>query len=192
MHNYTSFFIINLISSLQINRPAPDSLTVVIPIRMVMPSKNITFDNNFSVARLRICISKVNGQKIGEANEDSQFFNRLQDIAKANNEFRKCPNILINFLVMKYVLAVLPAKILKFLLLSQSTMVFSNIYGPKRIHTLNSLITSLSNIIFWLPHKYCIIILFLIVINKNMKNYNNMKYLIYNLFAGVQLLSVFL
>ncbi|GAB1862473.1 O-acyltransferase WSD1 C-terminal domain-containing protein [Camponotus japonicus] len=136
---------------LRINKPAPDSLTAVLPIRMTMPDKDITFDNNFSVARLRICISKMNGQKISEPNKDSQFFKRLQDITKANNEFKKCPNILINFLVMKYVLAILPAKILKLLLLSQSTMVFSNIYGPEKIHTLNNYLAS--NLTFWLPNK---------------------------------------
>ncbi|XP_025265778.1 uncharacterized protein LOC112638389 isoform X2 [Camponotus floridanus] len=136
---------------MKINRPAPDSLTTVLPIRMTMPDEDITFDNNFSVARLRICISKMNRQKINEPNKDSQFFKRLQDITKANNEFRKCPNILINFWVMKYVLAILPAKILKLLLLSQSTMVFSNIYGPEKIHTLNNYLAS--NLTFWLPNK---------------------------------------
>ncbi|XP_025269790.1 uncharacterized protein LOC109610519 [Camponotus floridanus] len=134
----------------RINRPAPDSLTAVLPIRMTM-LEYMMFDNNFSVARLRICISKVNGQKINDPNKDSQFFKRLRDITKANNEFRKCPHILINFWIMKYVLALLPAKILKLLLLSQSTMVFSNIYGPKKFHTLNNYVAS--NLTFWLPNK---------------------------------------
>ncbi|EFN60437.1 hypothetical protein EAG_05714 [Camponotus floridanus] len=93
----------------------------------------------------------MNRQKINEPNKDSQFFKRLQDITKANNEFRKCPHILINFWIMKYVLALLPAKILKLLLLSQSTMVFSNIYGPEKIHTLNNYLAS--NLTFWLPNK---------------------------------------
>jgi len=132
----------------------------------------------------------MNGQKISKPNKDSQFFKRLQDITKANNEFRKCPNILINFLVMKYVLAILPAKIVKLLLLSQSTMVFSNIYGPEMIHTLNNYLAS--NLTFWLPNKYCIsLFYFFIVINKNMKNYNNeiIKYDLQFIFRGATALG---
>ncbi|XP_025269756.1 uncharacterized protein LOC112639565 [Camponotus floridanus] len=136
---------------LRINRPAPDSLTIVLPIRITMPDEYIMFDNNYSIARLRISISKVNGQKISEPNKDSQFFKRLQDITKENNEFRKCSDILINFWVMKYLFTILPAKILKLFLLCPSTMIFSNICGPEKFHTLNNYLAS--NLTFWLPNK---------------------------------------
>lgn len=152
LHKYTTFFIIHIISFLQINRPAPDSLTTLVPIRTVMPSENMTLDNNVSFAYLRICISKANGQKISEPNEDSQFFKRLQDITKANNECRKYPRILINFLLMKYLVAICPAKIIKFLILSSITMGFSNMCGPEKFYTFNN--SLISNTTFWLPHKY--------------------------------------
>ncbi|XP_025269791.1 uncharacterized protein LOC112639568 [Camponotus floridanus] len=134
----------------RINRPAPDSLTVFLPIRITMPDEYIMFDNNFSIGCLRICISKVNGQKISEPNKDSQFFKRLQDITKENNEFRKCSDILINFWIIKYLFTILPAKILK-LLLGQSTMIFSNMYGPEKFHTLNNYLAS--NLTFWVPNR---------------------------------------
>ncbi|XP_070166252.1 uncharacterized protein [Polyergus mexicanus] len=135
---------------LRVNRPAPDSLTTILPIKMAMSDENIMLDNNFSVAILRICISNANGQKISEPNHDSQFFKRLQDITKANNELTKSPDLLFNFWLMKYLFSVLPVKILKVLLLTHSTMGFSNMYGPQRVRILNN---SLSNIVFWIPNK---------------------------------------
>lgn len=143
---------------LQINEPVPDALTTILPIRMAMPDENLTLDNKFSVALLRICISNANRQII-EPNGDSQFFKRLQDITRANNELRKSSDILLNFWFIKYLSALLPVKILKALLLSHSTMAFSNMCGPEKVRILNN---SLSNIAFWIPNKYRIVIIFFI------------------------------
>lgn len=128
---------------------------------MAMPDENMTLDNNFSVGILRICISNANGQKISKPNQDSQFFKRLQDIAKANNELTKSPDLLLNFWLMKYLFAILPVKISKALLLTPSTMGFSNMYGSQRVRILNN---SLSNVVFWIPNKYCIAAVFFIII----------------------------
>ncbi|XP_011698823.1 PREDICTED: uncharacterized protein LOC105456459, partial [Wasmannia auropunctata] len=136
---------------LRIKKTAPDALTVGFPVRMAIPDKNLTLDNNFSVATVRICISNANGQTIVEPNRDSQFFKRLQDITRANNELRKRSDILLNYWIMKYLTAPLPVKILKaFLLLNDCTVVFSNMRGPEKVRILNN---SLSNIVFWLPNK---------------------------------------
>lgn len=116
-----------------------------------MPDEDVTLDNKFSIALLRICIAKANGQTIVEPNQDSQFFTRLQDIAKANNEFRKSSEILLNFWAIKYLSALLPVKILKPFLLSHNTMVFSNMCGPEKVRILNN---SLCNIAFWVPNRY--------------------------------------
>lgn len=122
-----------------------------------MPAKYLRLDNKFSIALLRICIANANGQAIVEPNRDSQFFKRLQDITRANNELRKSSDVVLNFWVMKYLSALLPVKILKAFLLSHSTMVFSNMCGPEKVHILNN---SLSNIAFWIPNKYRIITIF--------------------------------
>ncbi|KYN39763.1 hypothetical protein ALC56_05871 [Trachymyrmex septentrionalis] len=135
---------------LRLKKPIPDALTVILPIRMSMPNANLTLDNRFSIALLRICISNANGQTIVEPNRDSQFFKRLQDITRTNNKLRKSSDILLNFWIMKYLSALLPGKILKAFLLSHSTMVFSNMCGPEKVHILNN---SLSNIVFWIPNK---------------------------------------
>ncbi|XP_018051970.1 PREDICTED: uncharacterized protein LOC108689623 [Atta colombica] len=135
---------------LRLKKPIPDALTVILPIRMLIPDENLTLDNNFSIALLRICISNANGQTIVESNRDSQFFKRLQDITRTNNKLRKSSDILLNFWIMKYLSALLPGKILKAFLLSHNTMVFSNMCGPEKVHILNN---SLSNIVFWIPNK---------------------------------------
>ncbi|XP_077265523.1 uncharacterized protein LOC143899254 isoform X2 [Temnothorax americanus] len=132
-----------------INKPVPDALTIICPIRLSMP-KNLTLDNEFSVAILRICIGNANGQTIVEPNRDSQFFKRLQDITRTNNEVRKSSDIMLNFWIMKYLSALLPVKILRAFLLTRSTMGFSNICGPEKVRILNN---SLSNIAFWIPNK---------------------------------------
>lgn len=139
---------------LQINEPVPDALTTILPIRMAMSDEKLTLDNNFSVALLRICISNANGQTIVEPNRDSQFFKRLQDITRTNNELRKSSDILLNFWLMKYLSALLPVKILKAFLLSHSTMAFSNMCGPDKVRILNN---SISNIAFWIPNKFRIV-----------------------------------
>ncbi|KYN27070.1 PREDICTED: uncharacterized protein LOC108757728 [Trachymyrmex cornetzi] len=135
---------------LRLKKPIPDALTVILPKRMSMPDEKLTLDNKFSIALLRICISNANGQTIVEPNRDSQFFKRLQDITRTNNKLRKSSDILLNFWIMKYLSALLPGKILKAFLLSHSTMVFSNMCGPEKVHILNN---SLSNIVFWIPNK---------------------------------------
>ncbi|XP_011688950.1 PREDICTED: uncharacterized protein LOC105450693 isoform X2 [Wasmannia auropunctata] len=136
---------------LRIKKTAPDALTVGFPVRMAIPGQNLTLDNNFSIAFLRICISNVNGQTIVEPNRDSQFFKRLQDITRANNELRKRLDIFLNYWSMKYLFALLPVKILKaFLLISDCTVGFSNMRGPEKAHILNN---SLSNIVFWVPNS---------------------------------------
>ncbi|XP_071559760.1 uncharacterized protein [Temnothorax nylanderi] len=135
---------------LRINKPVPDALTVIFPIRLSMPDKNLTLDNEFSIALLRICIANANGQTIVEPNRDSQFFKRLQDITRANNEVRKSSDIMLNFWIIKYLSALLPVKILRAFLLSRSTVGFSNMCGPEKVRILNN---SLSNIAFWIPNK---------------------------------------
>jgi len=131
---------------------------------MSLPDENLTLDNKFSIAFLRTCISNANGQTIVESNQDSQFFKRLQDITKTNNEIRQSSDILLNFWVMKYLSVLLPVKILR-LLLSQchGTMAFSNICGPEKVRILNN---SLSNIVFWIPSTYCIVTISFATINK--------------------------
>ncbi|XP_011169477.1 uncharacterized protein LOC105202586 isoform X1 [Solenopsis invicta] len=133
---------------LRIGKSVPDALTTILPIRM--SNENLTLDNNFSIGFLRVCISNASGQTISEPHRDSQFFKRLQDISRANNELRKSSDVLLNFWFMKYFSALLPVKILKALLSSHSTMAFSNIYGPEKIRILNN---SVSNIAFWIPNK---------------------------------------
>ncbi|XP_011706372.1 PREDICTED: uncharacterized protein LOC105461570, partial [Wasmannia auropunctata] len=135
---------------LSIKKTAPDALTVGFPVRMAIPGKNLTLDNNFSAAVLRICISNANGQTIVEPNRDSQFFKRLQDITRANNELRKRSDILLNYWFMKYLSALLPAKMfMQISRLSDCTMGFSNVRGPEKVRILNN---SLRNIVFWIPN----------------------------------------
>ena len=150
---------------MQINRPVPESLTVILPIRMVT-DESMTLDNNFSIILLRICISNANGQILNEPNQDSQFFERLQDITRANNELRKRPDLLFNFWFMKYICAILPVKILKalYLIASHSTMGFSNICGPQKVHVLNN--SCLNNIVFWIPIQYGSLFYSFIIIKK--------------------------
>ncbi|XP_011704410.1 PREDICTED: uncharacterized protein LOC105459812, partial [Wasmannia auropunctata] len=137
---------------LTIKKTAPDALTVLSPVRMVIPGENLTLDNNFSIAFLRICIPNANGQKIVEPNRDSQFFKHLQDIARANNELRKRSDILLNYWIMKYLAALLPAKMFMqaCLLISDGTMGFSNLSGPEKVRILNN---SLSNFVIWIPTR---------------------------------------
>ncbi|XP_036142819.1 uncharacterized protein LOC105829846 [Monomorium pharaonis] len=133
-----------------INEPIPDALTTILPIRMSAPDENLTLDNKFSIVILRVCISNANGQTIVEPNRDSQFFKRLQDITRTNNELRKSSDVLFNFWIIKYLSALLPIKILKAFLLSHSTMAFSNMCGPEKVRILNN---SLNHIVFWIPNK---------------------------------------
>jgi len=129
---------------------------------MSLPDENLTLDNKFSIALLRICISDANGQTI-ESNRDSQFFKRLQDITRTNNELRQSSDILLNFWIMKYLSALLPVKILRASLLSHNTMAFSNMCGPEKVRILNN---SLSNIVFWVPNKYRIVTISFATISK--------------------------
>lgn len=122
------------------------------PIRIAVHDEDIMLNNKFSVAYLQICISNVNGQIIAEPHKNSQFFKRLQDITRVHDKLRRGPNILLNYWIIKYLSAILPARILKALLsnISFSTMGFSNMCGPQKVRILNN---TLSNMIFWIPTK---------------------------------------
>jgi len=136
------------------------------PRRMSPPDENLTLDNKFSVAFLRICISNSNGQTIVESNRDSQFFKCLQNITRTNNEIRQSSDILLTFWIMKYLSALLPVKVLRAYLLNvvHGTMGFSNMCGPKKVRILNN---SLSNFVFWIPtNMYCIVTISFATINK--------------------------
>ncbi|XP_011689030.1 PREDICTED: uncharacterized protein LOC105450741 [Wasmannia auropunctata] len=118
---------------------------------MAVPGTNSTLNNDFSLAGLQICVSNANGQTIVDPNRDSQFFKRLQDITRANNELRKRYDILFNYWIMKYLSALFPVKILKaFFSINDCTVVFSNMRGPEKVCILNN---SVSNCVFWIPIK---------------------------------------
>jgi len=131
----------------------------------ISPDENLTLDNKFSAVFLRTCISNANGQTIVESNRDSQFFKRLQDVTRTNNEIRQSSDILLNFWAMKYLSALLPVKILRthFLSRSHSTMAFSNVCGPEKVRILNNFV---SNIVFWIPNTYCIVTISCATISK--------------------------
>jgi len=135
------------------------------PIKMSPPDENLTLDNKFSIAFLRICISNANGQTIVESNRDSQFFKRLQNVTKTNNEIRQSSDTLLHFWSVKYLSALLPVKILRAFLLNvvHGTIGFSNLCGPKKVRILNN---SLSNVVFWVPNTCCIVTIFFATISK--------------------------
>lgn len=134
---------------LRINKPVPDALTAVIPIRLAVAKDKL--DNEFSMAYQQICISNVNGKIVTEPHKDSEFFKRLRDITKVHDEIKKS-NILVNFWIMKYLCAILPVQILHVFLLNMSspTMGFSNMCGSQKRRILNN---TMSNLIFLLPTK---------------------------------------
>ncbi|XP_011688956.1 PREDICTED: uncharacterized protein LOC105450698 isoform X2 [Wasmannia auropunctata] len=136
---------------LRIKKTAPDALTAILPTRMAMPGTNLTLNNDFSFAFLQICIANANGQTIVDPNRDSQFFKRLKDITRANNEFRKRSDLLVNYWIMKYLSALLPVKmLLKTFFLWDGTVGFSNMRGPEKVRILNN---SVRNCVFWVPTK---------------------------------------
>ncbi|KAG7211891.1 hypothetical protein KM043_011102 [Ampulex compressa] len=135
---------------LQVDIIPPDRLTVVLPYRMEMSKDTLTLENNFSVGLLPLCISEINEQICYDPMKDPKILERLQDVTVANDKLRSGLDYTINFWVMKYLSAILPDVLLRPLLESHSTMVFSNLVGPKEVHILGH---SLKNIAFWIPSR---------------------------------------
>lgn len=139
-----------LISFLQINEFVPTKLSVVLPMKIEEWSENFPLQNNISVGILPLCISQIKGKQLADPRENSQILERLEDIRKANDVLRKSPDYTVNFLVMKYLSAMLPDKFLRPILKSHSTMVFSNLVGPQEVKLLGH---PLKNIVFWIPNR---------------------------------------
>lgn len=113
-------------------------------------SENFPLQNNISVGILPLCISQIKDKQLADPRENSQILERLQDIRKANDVLRKSLDYTVNFLVMKYLSAMLPDKFLRPILKSHSTMVFSNLVGPQEVKLLGH---PLKNIVFWIPNR---------------------------------------
>ncbi|XP_043587412.1 uncharacterized protein LOC122569844 isoform X2 [Bombus pyrosoma] len=135
---------------LRINEPVPTKLSVVLPMKIEEWSENLPLQNNFSVGILPLCISQINGKQLADPRENSQLLERLDAIKRANDSLRKSPDYKVNFLVMKYLTAVLPDKFLRPIFRSYSTMVFSNLVGPQEVKLMGH---PLKNIVFWIPNR---------------------------------------
>lgn len=135
---------------MQINEVPPHSLTVVLPIKMENLKEQVHLSNDISVGLLPLCISEINGKVYSNLDENSRTIERLQQIMKLNNKLQEDFDYLINFWVMKFLSAVLPEILLRPLLESHSTMVFSNLSGCQEVHIVGC---PVRNIIFWIPNK---------------------------------------
>ncbi|XP_076171217.1 uncharacterized protein LOC143148618 [Ptiloglossa arizonensis] len=135
---------------LRINEPIPTRLSVILPTKIEEWSENQPLQNNITVGILPLCISQVNGKATTDPRENSQILERLKDVKKANDALRKSPDYKVNFVVIKYLAAVLPERFLRSILQSHSTMVFSNLVGPQEVKILGH---SLKNIVFWIPNR---------------------------------------
>lgn len=120
------------------------------PMKIEEWSENVSLQNNFSVGILPLCISQINGKQLADPFENSQILERLEDIKNANDALKQSFDYTVNFLVMKYLSALLPEKLLRPILKSHSTMVFSNLLGPRKIELLGH---TLKNIVFWIPNR---------------------------------------
>ncbi|KAF3427796.1 hypothetical protein E2986_02123 [Frieseomelitta varia] len=135
---------------LRMNEPVPTKISVVLPMKIEEWSENLSLQNNFSVGILPLCISRINDKQLADPRENSQILERLDDIKKASDALRKSPDYRVNFLVMKYLSAVLPDKFLRPIFRSYSTMVFSNLVGPQEVKLMGH---PLKNIVFWIPNR---------------------------------------
>ena len=137
------------------NEPVPTKLSVVLPMKIEEWSENLPLQNNFSVGILPLCISQINGKQLADPRENSQLLERLNAIKRANDSLRKSPDYKVNFLVMKYLTAVLPDKFLRPIFRSYSTMVFSNLVGPQEVTLMGY---PLKNIVFWIPNRLQVVL----------------------------------
>lgn len=148
---------IDRIHFLQVGETPPKTITVVLPVRMSAPSKQLSLRNRFSVGLLPLCISEANGKPLiplVDENKESKcerLLERLGDVSKCSRDLRRKPDYLINYWVMTWLSAALPKKLLKPFLKSHSTMVFSNLPGPNEINILGN---HLKKVAFWIPHRY--------------------------------------
>lgn len=117
---------------------------------MENPKEQVHLSNDISVGLLPLCISEINGKVYSNLDENSRTIERLQEIMKLNNKLQKDLDYLINFWVMKFLSAVLPEILLRPLLESHSTMIFSNLSGCQEVHIVGY---PVKNILFWIPNK---------------------------------------
>ncbi|XP_043289441.1 uncharacterized protein [Venturia canescens] len=135
----------------KMNEPPPKALTVVIPARMTVPSKRLSLQNDFSVGLLTLCCDEINGES-GSRNEtrEEALFERLIDVSRSSEKLRKDSDYAINFWVMRWLAALLPERLLRPVLESHSTLVFSNLPGPQEVSIVGH---RLKNVAFWIPHR---------------------------------------
>ncbi|XP_076287010.1 uncharacterized protein LOC143212282 [Lasioglossum baleicum] len=132
------------------NEPIPDAMSVILPAKIEEWSEDIPLKNNISVGILPLCISKIGGKASANPVENSEILERLEDVRSAHDALKRSPDYMVNFLVMKFLSAVLPERFMRSIIRSHSTVVFSNLVGPREVKVLGH---SVKNIVFWIPNR---------------------------------------
>lgn len=132
-------------------------MTVVLPARISVSEQNSLLDNGFSVALLPLPICRnVESQQAKNfvtSKRDMTIVERLFEVARNSYKLRGDSDYWINFLVMNWLSAALPEVLLRLVLDSHSTLIFSNIPGPREVKIGGH---RLGNLVFWVPHKFVI------------------------------------
>lgn len=126
----------------QTGKEIPRKLTVVIPTRMEPPQEQLSLRNCFSVGLLSLGIS--------DDCCNSDGVKRLRGVTASHKHLRDEDDYLINFWVMKWFSAILPEGILRPILKSHSTLIFSNLPGPRLVRIAGRW---LKNVAFWIPNR---------------------------------------
>ncbi|XP_033340305.2 uncharacterized protein LOC117228585 [Megalopta genalis] len=130
--------------------PTPDAISVILPAKIEDWSEDVPLKNNISVGILPLCISRIGGKASANPVENSQILERLEDVRCAHDALKKSTDYMVNFLVMKFLSAVLPEAFMRPVIKSHSTIVFSNLVGPREVKVLGH---SVKNIAFWIPNR---------------------------------------
>ncbi|GLV46586.1 hypothetical protein CBL_13343 [Carabus blaptoides fortunei] len=132
----------------------PPSLTVVVPERRqtIFATEHHgleinSMQNRFSVGMLYLPLLPQTG-----CERKSSALERLQEVRQQTTFLKNASDYQINYWLMRVIVKILPESMLRAMLYStHSTLVMSNIIGPKKVTICDGL--SVNDIVFWIPHR---------------------------------------
>lgn len=118
----------------------------MIPALMKAPDPEKMLENKFSIGDLSIRVACKND----DTEKCLSTFQRLENIRDINKKVKSSFQHLINYLMMKFVAAYMTTNFLKVTMGIKSTMVMSNVMGPRSVHFLEY---PVDKMLFWVPHR---------------------------------------
>lgn len=131
----------------QIGEKPPATLNVTTTALIKAPNPKKMLENNFALGDLPLKIPHDNNN----LDEYLSKYQRLRNVRDINRDVKGVFQLLINHKILKFLTTYSTRSVLKLMVGCKSTMILTNIMGPKDANVVDN---QIDRLMFWSPHMY--------------------------------------